>query len=71
MYYRDYIMYMRVFHNSDWKFVTRGRICFRSMKEYDRCLEKIRCVLNKNSVYEFNIIPFYDRDMLRQQEIPY
>lgn len=71
MYYRDYIMYMRVLPGSDWQFVVRGRICFRSMKEYDKRLEAIRRVLNENSVYEFNIIPFYDRDMLRQQEIPY
>lgn len=71
MYYRDYNMYMRVLPDSDWQFVIKGRISFRSMNEYDKILEKIRCVLNKNSVYEFKITPFYDRDIAKQLEIPY
>lgn len=71
MYYRDYNMYMRVLSSSDWQFVTKGRICFRSMNEYDKILEKICCVLNKNSVYEFKITPFYDRNIEKQLEIPY
>lgn len=71
MHYRDYIMYMRVFPDSDWQFITRGRICFKCLKEYDKCLAEIRRVLNENSVYEFNIIPFYDKDMSIQLEIPY
>lgn len=71
MYYRDYNMYMRVLHSSDWQFVTKGRICFRFMNEYDKILERIRCVLNRNSVYEFKITSFYDRNIEKQLEIPY
>lgn len=71
MYYRNYSMYMRVLPDSDWQFVAQGRICFRFMKEYDEILEKIRFVLNKNSVYEFKIVPFYDKSIAKQLEIPY
>lgn len=71
MFYRNYSMYMRVLPDSDWQFVTHGRICFKVLKEYDKSLEEVRRVLNKNSVYEFKIISFYDRDITEELEIPY
>lgn len=71
MYCRDYSMYMRVFPGSDWQFVTQGRIRFKVLKDYDNRLKEICRVLNKNSVYEFKIIPFYDGSILKQLEIPY
>ena len=56
-----YDIYVRIYPDSFWEFVFKGRVKIRSYIAYERYLSKLCAVLNESSVYEFKIISCYEK----------
>lgn len=69
--YRSYIVNMRTFPDSDWLLVFCGRIKTKTYIEYERRLNELRRILNKDSIYQFQVVSCYDQDEKKQMELPF
>lgn len=68
--YFSYDLYVFIFPGP-WRFVTSGRVRVRSYMDYERHLNNIRKVLNKNSVYQFKVVSCYEKTKDVQLELPF
>lgn len=69
--YFNYDLYVYIFPDSSWKFVTSGRIKVKSCMDYERHLKDIGEILNKHSVYQFKVVSCYEKPKEIQLELPF
>lgn len=69
--YFSYDLYVYIFPNSSYQFVTSGRIKVKSYLDYERHLKDIREILNKHSVYQFKVVSCYEKNKEIQLELPF
>ena len=69
--YFNYDLYVRIFPDDSWQFVTSGRVKVKSCMDYERHLNDIRKILNKHSVYQFKVVSCYEKTKKVQLELPF
>lgn len=72
MYY-NYDLYIRIFPDSPWEFIFKGRVKMKSYIAYERYLFKLCVILNENSIYKFKVVSCYEKheEDTRQLDCPF